>query len=643
VSTVTITCPECDKKLRLSKRPDDGKKVKCPACGEAFVPALTDDDAEAVAIRERPRTTSPARRRDDDDAPARSRRRDDDDDDAPVRSRRRQDDDGDEDDGPVRSRRRDDDEDRPARKKKSKQKAGSNMLLYGLLGAGALVLILACGGLGVTGFVWPGFMLSKQKANEVAVAGNNAVAEKPLPPVNLNAYVMPEADLVIGFNVKVLRETNQLPDVLAKFRATQPTGLPRGFEDIAQDSDRVVASLRAAELLAQAGGAFGAPQAPNAPKGGPGPQGGPGPAGPPKVIVAVALSNLEAVGRAKNVIRAVPGMGVEEKLAGKYPAYRYRDPGNGDVTIFAFPSDRVLVITPNSEQQLMPMLDRAAGNTATAAPELTKMSALVEQGQIWGAYVTDAQGRAALGTLSLFLVGQQGVPPAVQAAVQALGKVKGLSIAADGIAGGGSKLQFHMDCDDVDAARRLKEGGDAVKAMMNNQANNPNVSPNVRQDFNTLTFAVQGTVASGSVTISAATMKEIGDKAGGAAGPNQGFQQPQGKAPAGKSQSYNLVNLNSQQAGDRTIEVQAGRKVTVTAVYTAADADTNLDLYVFQGMVQPNAIPAARDEKPANLKARPTRTCTATFVATLNGQYTIRLVNRGPGVVNSVAVTIRED
>jgi hypothetical protein len=130
-------CPNCAARLTA---PDTvrGKKVKCKKCDEPFVarraadPDDDDDDRPAKpAAKARPR---PGRDDDEADAPARNpakarRPADDEDDERPARRRRDQDD---EEDGP-----------RPKAKKKrkSKQKKGPPVLLFVLLGVGALVLI----------------------------------------------------------------------------------------------------------------------------------------------------------------------------------------------------------------------------------------------------------------------------------------------------------------------------------------------------------------------------------------------------------------------------------------------------------------------------------------------------------------------
>jgi hypothetical protein len=554
--TTTISCPGCDKKLRFGKRPEEGKKVKCPACGKIFVPAL-EDEAEAVAIQEQP--SRPAR-----SGPA-ARRRDEADDVDPVARRRGRDEDDDDDDGSDRSRRREEEDERPSRKKKTKRKAGNKGLVIGLIGGGVFLLLLVCGGLAVLAFLWPGFMVGKPRfvvaadREGVVLEGKQQQSE---PPVNLNAYLLADADLLIGAHAKGLRDVKQFDAWMNALRSIQPNGLPRGFEEIARDCDRVLASMSLAPLIAQATGGDapapppGPPQKPFGPKGpkGPaGPQGqppGPGPKGPPnptpKVLVALLLSGADAAARAKNVIRSTPNMGTEEKLAGKYAAFRYHEPGSVETTLFVFPSERVLVLSPSTEQEVLAALDRAASNPPFA-PQMAKMVGLVDQAQVWAAYTASAQARQAVAGLSLLLGDPKVVPPEVHTAVQALGKARGMSLAVDALAGGGVKVQMHLDFDDADAAQKLKQGADAFRQMANAKGppNDPNVPRSLAQDYSTLTFSTQGTVASGSITVSEATLRDMSGKF---AGQKQGAQPPknnppQGRPPTGQRQSHSGFKL----------------------------------------------------------------------------------------------------
>jgi hypothetical protein len=71
-TNITFTCPNCAKVLRSTARPPAGTKVKCPACGEVFLPEL-DEDHTATAIQSRDekdedvKPSSKTKRADDDE------------------------------------------------------------------------------------------------------------------------------------------------------------------------------------------------------------------------------------------------------------------------------------------------------------------------------------------------------------------------------------------------------------------------------------------------------------------------------------------------------------------------------------------------------------------------------------------------
>ncbi len=153
--TKSIVCPSCDARLKLAGTPPAGKKIKCPKCGDAFVPPDEEDDepVEAVAVE-----------------PTRKRKA------APPP------DDDDEDEVEERPRRR------PRRKAEVKQR--SNAALFVGLGLGAVVLVTA----GVVGFlIWS----SKSKNTQVAQTPTPAPTQtKPSPqgqPVTPDANAMAAA------------------------------------------------------------------------------------------------------------------------------------------------------------------------------------------------------------------------------------------------------------------------------------------------------------------------------------------------------------------------------------------------------------------------------------------------------------------
>src|SRR5262245_3974773 len=122
----TIVCPICDARLTA---PDslEGKRVKCRKCGDPFVARPLDDEEDAP----KPRSNSSARprRAEDDDEDDRSRR--------PAKASRRDDDD---EDRPRRRSREKDDEPKPRKRNKRniKKEPGVPLLLFVLLGVGAL-------------------------------------------------------------------------------------------------------------------------------------------------------------------------------------------------------------------------------------------------------------------------------------------------------------------------------------------------------------------------------------------------------------------------------------------------------------------------------------------------------------------------
>jgi predicted Zn finger-like uncharacterized protein len=67
-----VRCPDCSAKLKLSKPPARGKKLRCPKCAEVFSPDLDEDEADApdeeletrIAARPGRGASRPPRRRD---------------------------------------------------------------------------------------------------------------------------------------------------------------------------------------------------------------------------------------------------------------------------------------------------------------------------------------------------------------------------------------------------------------------------------------------------------------------------------------------------------------------------------------------------------------------------------------------------
>lgn len=59
MATARITCPDCKSVLRPAKPVPDGKKVKCPKCGNVFTtPGLTEEVFDVQAVEEPPKKAS---------------------------------------------------------------------------------------------------------------------------------------------------------------------------------------------------------------------------------------------------------------------------------------------------------------------------------------------------------------------------------------------------------------------------------------------------------------------------------------------------------------------------------------------------------------------------------------------------------
>lgn len=152
-----LACPNCDAMFQV---PDEiaGKRIKCKKCGEVIVARRTkaeqDDDPRPSPSPSKVRKSSP---------PASNRRSyDDDEDETPVRK-------------PTKSSRQIDDDDdmdeprpRPKKRgKKSRKKSGTPVLLFVLVGVGA-VLLLGGGAVGV----YYGLINEPEKSDSTPGANN---------------------------------------------------------------------------------------------------------------------------------------------------------------------------------------------------------------------------------------------------------------------------------------------------------------------------------------------------------------------------------------------------------------------------------------------------------------------------------------
>jgi predicted RNA-binding Zn-ribbon protein involved in translation (DUF1610 family) len=646
-ASVSVTCPNCAKVLRLSARPAKGKNIKCPSCGEAFLPELDDEE---TGIQEKPGAKAKAS-----SSKSASKRSRDEDDGPPQRRKRHAQDEDDE-----------EEDDKPFRKKKAK-KSGSMLMIVLLLVGGGL-LFLSCGAVGLTAFVWPGFMLTKTDDKKVAQNRQEGKEEKAKPapviddkgndrqaPVNVNiaSYILPDANMAMGANLKGLRDSNQIEifNGIIEFalQGNQQGNMPAQVADVLRDCEKVVLTGNAPMGQQMGGPNFGGPR--------------PGGGAPPIKVAIAALLPANAIAK----IKGLPGMGAEEKLAGKYSIYRLT--GNGKRMILAFPGDQVLVLGEVTDAEMTTMLDNAARNPANA-DQLAKMSAMVESSHFWFSFKMDADGRRQMQGVDQMLAGKPGVPQQAIQGMQAMQKVKGGCIAVDAVPGGNWKLQLNLDFDDANAASSVKDTADALKKLALDkiaEPQQPPVPPSVQADVNTLSFTTQGTLVSGTLSVSAQTIaaakaemggggfakeplpkkdgtRDLAKKDGNPKNPPPFDGNPKSDLPKSDGikeipkggpgvQTYTVSNLFAGKTNDRPFIFQQRQRVRITVNNTLSTPTTDVNLIVFRGTMKDSL---KSDMRPPGLD----KNCFVEFIAPATDTYRISIENRGPGIARSCRVTV---
>jgi predicted Zn finger-like uncharacterized protein len=223
MTIVRLTCPECDKVFKANGEPPPGKKVKCPACKHAFVPAQDDDNEEESENEEKPRgKAKTATKKTDDDRP-KKRRRDEEDDDEDDE------DDGDEED--------EDEDDVPAKKKKKKKKSGGTSALYWVYRGATVVLLLVL--MGVLAWI---LLIRPSKVNiDVVVELTPAdVQYRSYEPTSKSQEVNVSAQAISGqFDIYVFLEKDKA-EVEAAIIARKKTAKILGSRPNTKDFDQKV-------------------------------------------------------------------------------------------------------------------------------------------------------------------------------------------------------------------------------------------------------------------------------------------------------------------------------------------------------------------------------------------------------------------
>ena len=451
----SFACPKCKKVLKTSAPIPAGKNVKCPGCAHVFTLPAAKTGIQAnkpvAPARKVPAVTSD----DDDDLPKKRRRPDpDDEDDAPRQPARKakprvEDDDPDE-----------EDDDRPARRRK-KKKAASNKGLFVILGGvGGLLLVLA-----IAAFLWPGFLVGKDK-----VAGNVKAGAPPAPqaPLDPLAFVPNNCDYILGANLAFLRtkpETmQQFEQALKQQNALNPVAL-----DLVKNAERgIIAGL----------------------------------IGPTDNVV-VAFSSV-AVLDPQKVIQAF-NAGPAETIQGK-TVYKVAGRGAPGRELLAMPTDKMVVFGSMSEVDFVKILDARGA----LSPDMQAHVNGVNQKTGWGVVNVQAALKDKAGQLKAL--------EAKPGGAQAMAAIKNAKTAAFSLdAANDTRLQIDVQfANDQDATtveafakgyweKEAKPALAMLPFMLGKQAGGA-LTNDINQTFK---IQRQGSQVTASVTITENTSKEL--------------------------------------------------------------------------------------------------------------------------------------
>jgi hypothetical protein len=644
MASISFTCPHCEKVLRTTTRPAPGKKIKCPACAEIFVPQIDDDEAAAIQANPSAKTKTalktesaandkkPARAEDDEDAPRKKAKRTDAaeaDDDAPKKKSKRA---RDEDD--------DDEDDRPAKKvKKSKKKAGS-MMTVALLAVAGVGVFLGLGACGIGAFVWPGFLRSSDK--QIAQGGRNDLVKKGPTEFNHNEIadlVSPKSVYLIGFNTKALREANQLNAMLKKLDDTAALGnkMPNEYRDLLRTSDKMLIGVLN----------FG---------------------GKTVEVMAVLMPTAEALASFKSS----PTLGAESKINDKYRVQRpgVNVPGVPKTLVYA--GDRTVLLTDLPDDQIALILDPIQSKQTVPSPAAA-LGKTVEQAHIWAAVAFDDEVRKLFNDPGE--AGKQS--PELQQAFQVVQRAKGSSMAAN-FETSKWNVRLNVECANADDAKRLKDLADSARAslakLLATLADFGQAPKSALSDFNSVSVQSQGATATLTAQVSQKTITDFGAKqpfdpkknvaskdnvpknVPNGTPPPQNLTTPKNVPPAGGSIPTKAPGIGVGPAADTKLvgplnlplgsmgvgakrevsyQFHQGRTISIGEQSVPANFKkrANTHIEVLRGKTGNMVVAQARNTGNGAI---------INYVVTASDTYRIRITNQGPGAIGGGQVFIQE-
>jgi phage FluMu protein Com len=618
VKSVSFTCPNCSKVLRASARPPAGKKIKCPACSEPFVPELDDEEA-ATKIQDKPRVKAkPApSRSDDDDADEKPRnkksRADEDDDDRPRKKRSRDDDEDDEDDRPS---------------KKNKKKSGGKMMMIILavvfLGGGGLLGCIGCG-VGAW-FFWP--------------TGNNELA----------AYIAPDANLIIGGKPKELKtKFSGFKDMFQQAAGPGPNDRFPEMEDLILNSEQFLLFTNTNNLAMN----------------------GPVPTKGMVLIFKAEQADIDKIVKSNRLEAA--------KNVGGHSIHKIKaDKGMGGGPDLLAISGRHVIFSDLEEGQLKTVLDR--GKKSPASSSAIDLSRSVDRSPMWIAFTFDGNARKQL--RDVVEMGGEKVPEMKAAGPAfdgAKGMTFTLDVVGANDLKMTTSIMCKNSTDAEKVKTGIEAGWKLVKGLMDGamafggmQGPEAKAAELMVKDLGKMTFSTSGSNATATMTFSNQTIEELAKVGKNNPFMGGGFNPPPPKFDDGKKdfpkfdgikkdfpkfdgikdfgpkdfpkkdgfpktkgkliQTFTHLNINAGDKRESVIQLQQGKRVTVTMISTTKGI-ADVDLFVMSGAPGGGFVAGDSSVGPNG---------TAVFLVPQTGAYRIEVRNLGQGLASRSIVNVYE-
>jgi hypothetical protein len=447
-----------------------------------------------------------------------------------------------------------------------------------------------------------------------------------MPKAELEAFVPPDADLVLGGNPKQMNaKFAKLEQLLKEQMPFRPDN--DQMEDISNKSEKMLGFAKSKDR-------DGKP-------------------------VMIFVSNANDIAKVKRN----PKLGPAQTLSGHADVHKVTDEGKRDGmgSYVAFPGSNIVIVSHQTEAELIAMLTR--GKQKPQANATLEMGRSVANSAFWLAFTPDAEGRREMKQGLEKLGGNPMFPmPTLRNAATAVDGIKGFTIAFDFDEKQDIQLSAKAFCRDAGDAKLFKTGiEDAWNAALAvvqlagivKKGGMPEIPAAVKEDMGTMKFSVDGNNATAKMKIATKTIEDtvamIGQKnnfpgpgpgpfPGPGPGPGPMPQPGPGPNPIPmpgpvKIQTFTVTNLPPKLREDHTFTFQQGSRVNISMVSTVSIPKTDADLYVLQGNVGENVIASDVSVGPNG---------NVNFVVPATGLYRVRVVNLGPGRVTRCTVTINE-